>query len=129
MILETMFLNFFNYNSNSSNTSLINLSIPTPVKTRIKLFWRPASIRLIPEDAAPKVKWHREGRNLIVENPNPIHISVMDVIVDGHDVPLNMIRPFETLTLPLPANSAGGQMIWRFINDYGAVSDPIKMTL
>ena len=40
----------------------------------------------------------------------PIHISVMDVIVDGHDVPLNMIRPFETLTLPLPANSAGGQM-------------------
>ncbi|EGI2317360.1 hypothetical protein IGA36_002568 [Escherichia coli] len=30
---------------------------------------------------------------------------------------------------PLPANSAGGQMTWRFINDYGAVSDPIKMTL
>ncbi len=50
------------------------------------------------------MKWRREGRNLIAENPNPIHISVMDVIVDGHDVPLNMIRPFETLTLPLPAN-------------------------
>ena len=99
------------------------------LQTRIKLFWRPANIRLIPEDAAPKVKWRREGRNLIAENPNPIHISVMDVIVDGHDVPLNMIRPFETLTLPLPANSAGGQMTWRFINDYGAVSDPIKMTL
>ena len=81
---------------------------------------------LFPEDAAPKVKWRREGRNLIAENPNPIHISVMDVIVDGHDVALNMIRPFETLTLPLPANSAGGQMTWRFINDYGAVSDPIK---
>ena len=99
------------------------------LQTRIKLFWRPANIRLIPEDAAPKVKWRREGRNLIAENPNPIHISVMDVIVDGHDVPLNMIRPFETLMLPLPANSAGGQMTWRFINDYGAVSDPIKMTL
>ncbi|ENA5133191.1 fimbria/pilus periplasmic chaperone [Escherichia coli] len=104
-------------------------SLEIAVKTRIKLFWRPANIRLIPEDAAPKVKWRREGRNLIAENPNPIHISVMDVIVDGHDVPLNMIRPFETLTLPLPANSAGGQMTWRFINDYGAVSDPIKMTL
>ena len=109
--------------SNKPNTLQIAL------QTRIKLFWRPANIRLIPEDAAPKVKWRREGRNLIAENPNPIHISVMDVIVDGHDVPLNMIRPFETLTLPLPANSAGGQMTWRFINDYGAVSDPIKMTL
>ncbi|EPP4636192.1 fimbrial chaperone protein, partial [Escherichia coli] len=31
--------------------------------------------------------------------------------------------------LPLPANSAGSQMIWRFINDYGAVSEPIKMSL
>ena len=109
--------------SNKPNTLQIAL------QTRIKLFWRPANIRLIPEDAAPKVKWRREGRNLIAENPNPIHISVMDVIVDGHDVPLNMIRPFETLTLPLPANSAGSQMIRRFINDYGAVSEPIKMPL
>ncbi len=63
-----------------------------------------------------------EGRNLMSKNPNPIHISVMDVIVDGHDVPLNIIRPFETLTLPLPANSAGGQMTAQYINDYGAVS-------
>ncbi|MHA6498624.1 fimbrial chaperone protein, partial [Escherichia coli] len=70
-------------------------SLEIAVKTRIKLFWRPASIRLIPEDAAPKVKWHREGRNLIVENPNPIHISVMDVIVDGHDA-----VSYTHLTLP-----------------------------
>ncbi|MCF3439485.1 pilus assembly protein, partial [Escherichia coli] len=42
---------------------------------------------------------------------------------------LNMVRPFETLTLRLPANSAGGEMTWRFINDNGAVSDTIKMTL
>ncbi|HAL7078554.1 TPA: fimbrial chaperone, partial [Escherichia coli] len=125
---ESVFwLNIKNIPPSASNKAANSLEIA--VKTRIKLFWRPASIRLIPEDAAPKVKWHREGRNLIAENPNPIHISVMDVIVDGHDVPLNMLRPFETLTLPLPANSAGGQMIWRFINDYGAVSDPIKMTL
>lgn len=125
---ESVFwLNIKNIPPSASNKATNSLEIA--VKTRIKLFWRPANIRLIPEDAAPKVKWRREGRNLIAENPNPIHISVMDVIVDGHDVPLNMIRPFETLTLPLPANSAGGQMTWRFINDYGAVSDPIKMTL
>ncbi|SUI92885.1 long polar fimbrial operon protein LpfB [Shigella flexneri] len=118
---ESVFwLNIKNIPPSASNKATNSLEIA--VKTRIKLFWRPANIRLIPEDAAPKVKWRREGRNLIAENPNPIHISVMDVIVDGHDVPLNMIRPFETLTLPLPANSAGGQMTWRFINDYGAVS-------
>ncbi|MDG5921764.1 fimbrial chaperone [Escherichia coli] len=125
---ESVFwLNIKNIPPSASNKEANSLEIA--VKTRIKLFWRPASIRMIPEDAAPKVKWHREGRNLIAENPNPIHISVMDVIVDGHDVPLNMIRPFETLTLPLPANSSGSQMTWRFINDYGAISEPLKQAL
>lgn len=91
---ESVFwLNIKNIPPSASNKAANSLEIA--VKTRIKLFWRPASIRLIPEDAAPKVKWHREGRNLIAENPNPIHISVMDVIVDGHDVPLNMIRPLK----------------------------------
>ncbi|ELR8757219.1 long polar fimbrial chaperone LpfB-O113 [Escherichia coli] len=125
---ESVFwLNIKNIPPSARNKEANSLEIA--VKTRIKLFWRPASIRMIPENAAPKVKWHREGRNLIAENPNPIHISVMDVIVDGHDVPLNMIRPFETLTLLLPANSSGSQMTWRFINDYGAISEPIKQAL
>lgn len=99
------------------------------IKTRIKLFWRPASIKLIPEKAFSKVKWHRQGSQLVVENMNPIHINIMDVTVDGKDVPLNMIRPFETQTLPLPAGSAGHSLVWRFINDYGAVSQPVKQTL
>lgn len=125
---ESVFwLNIKNIPPAATNKAANSLEIA--VKTRIKLFWRPATISLIPEDAAPKVKWCREGKNLIAENPNPIHISVMDVIVDGHDVPLNMIRPFETLSLPLPANSAGNQMTWRFINDYGAISEPLKNAL
>ncbi|MBY7219638.1 fimbrial chaperone [Escherichia marmotae] len=99
------------------------------IKTRIKLFWRPASIKTIPESGAVNVKWHRKENNLIVENTNAIHINIMEVNVDGKDVPLNMIRPFETLTLPLPAQASGKNMYWRFINDYGAVSEPIKVTL
>lgn len=124
---ESVFwLNIKNIPPSASNKATNSLEIA--VKTRIAVLatskYPPYSRRCCTEsEMAP------EGRNLIAENPNPIHISVMDVIVDGHDVPLNMIRPFETLTLPLPANSAGGQMTWRFINDYGAVSDPIKMTL
>nr|ELJ1595462.1 fimbrial chaperone [Escherichia coli] len=77
---ESVFwLNIKNIPPSARNKEANSLEIA--VKTRIKLFWRPASIRMIPENAAPKVKWHREGRNLIAENPNPIHISVMDVIV------------------------------------------------
>ncbi|EOF5099664.1 fimbrial chaperone [Salmonella enterica] len=111
--------------SDKKDTSTLEIAI----KTRIKLFWRPATITLIPEKAVAKVKWHKQGNKLVVENPNPIHINVMDVIVDGKDVPLNMIRPFETLTLALPAGVSGHSLVWRFINDYGAISEPVKQPL
>ncbi|EOM2390589.1 fimbrial chaperone protein, partial [Escherichia coli] len=99
------------------------------IKTRIKLFWRPAAVKIIPEQAIKNVKWSRQGNNLIVENPNPIHINVMSVTVDDKDVSLNMIRPFEILTLPIPAGVAGKSLVWRFINDYGAISQPLKKNL
>ncbi|HDV1406112.1 TPA: hypothetical protein RHV59_004506 [Escherichia coli] len=37
------------------------------IKTRIKLFWRPAAVKIIPEQAIKNVKWSRQGNNLIVE--------------------------------------------------------------
>lgn len=104
-------------------------SLEIAIKTRIKMFWRPASIQLIPEKASSKVKWYRQGKQLIVENPNPIHINIMDVSVDGKDVPLNMIKPFETLKLSMPNGVQGRALIWRFINDYGAISEPLKQAL
>lgn len=33
----------------------------------------------------------------MVNNPTPIHINVMSVIVDGKDITLNMIKLFETI--------------------------------
>lgn len=110
--------------SGNENSSALEIAI----KTRIKLFWRPATIKFIPESAAPRVKWRRQGNNLLVENPTPIHVNVMSVTIDGKDVPLNMLPPFETVTLPLPAGITGNTLVWRFINDYGAISDDLKQT-
>lgn len=111
--------------SNKKDVSTLEIAI----KTRIKMFWRPASIKLTPEKAVAKVKWHKKGNQLVVENSNPIHMNIMDVTIDGKDVPLNMIRPFETLTLALPAGVSGHSLVWRFINDYGAISEPVKQAL
>lgn len=99
------------------------------IKTRIKLFWRPAALKVTPEAAAPKVTWHTEGGFLVVHNPSAIHVNVMNVTVDGKDVPLNIIRPFETLRLPLPAGTSGHSMVWRYVNDYGGISNAIALTL
>nr|WP_282187108.1 fimbrial chaperone [Citrobacter freundii] len=104
-------------------------SLEIAIKTRIKLFWRPASITITPEKAVAKVSWQRQGNKLMVNNPTPIHINVMSVIVDGKDITLNMIKPFETIALDIPEGAAGRSLVWQFINDYGAISDPIKRAL
>lgn len=99
------------------------------IKTRIKLFWRPATLNITTERAAAQVKWHRQNQQLIVENPTPLHINVMNVTVDGKDVPLNMVRPFETQRLPLPEGANGNALVWRFVNDFGAISQDRKVAL
>ncbi len=125
---ESVFwLNIKNIPPSSSKKETSSLEIA--IKTRIKLFWRPAAITLIPEKAVANVAWSKQGRQLIVQNNNPIHINIMDVSVDGKDIPVNMIKPFKKLSLTLPPGSAGHTLVWRFINDYGAVSNPVKQVL
>lgn len=125
---ESVFwLNVKNIPPSGSHSDSSKLEIA--IKTRIKLFWRPEKIKIIPENAVANVKWFKQGSQLIVENNNPIHINIMDVSVDGKNIALNMIRPFERLTLPLPAGTAAHSLLWRFINDYGAVSKPVKQGL
>lgn len=62
----------------------------------------------------------------MVNNPTAIHINVIDVAVDGKPLDLAMIKPFETLNIPLPAGVASKTLTWHSINDYGAISDVIK---
>jgi P pilus assembly chaperone PapD len=111
--------------SNRKTTNTLEIAI----KTRIKLFWRPASLTATPENVALKMKWRVDNHQLIVENPGPIHINIMDVAVDGKDIPLNIIRPFETLRLPLPTNVFGNNVLWHFVDDRGAISQDIKIKL
>lgn len=106
-----------------------NSKLEIAIKTRIKLFWRPASITEKPETASLKVIWRKQGNTLVVNNPTAIHINVIDVAVDGKPLDLAMIKPFETLNIPLPAGVASKTLIWHSINDYGAISDAIKHPL
>ena len=98
------------------------------IKTRIKLFWRPAGVKETPETAALKVKWQRQGSMLVVTNPTAIHVNVIDVAIDGKPLDLAMIMPFETRRLALPAGMSK-TLTWHSINDYGAISDAIQQPL
>ena len=66
---------------------------------------------------------------LVVTNPTPIHINVIDVAVDGKPLELAMIKPFDTLQIALPADAVGKTLTWHCISDYGAISDAIRQPL
>ncbi|MCM7394482.1 fimbrial chaperone [Enterobacter bugandensis] len=123
---ESLFwFNIKNIPPSSSNPNSLEIAI----KTRIKLFWRPATLNITPERAAAKVKWRVQNQQLVIENPSPLHINVMNVTVDKKDVPLNIIPPFDTVRLPLPEGINGHALVWRFVNDFGAISQEIHVTL
>lgn len=123
---ESVFwLNIKNIPPTSGKPNALEIAI----KTRIKLFWRPANLNITPERAAAKVKWRIQSRKLVVENSTPLHINVMNVTVDGKDVPLNIVRPFETLLLSLPEGVSGHALVWRYVNDFGAISQDINVAL
>lgn len=123
---ESIFwLNIKNIPPASDNPNALQIAI----KTRIKFFWRPVTLSITPEQAAARLKWQIQGRQLIVDNPAPLYINVMNVVVDGKDIPLNIISPFSTLRLPLPEGVRGHALEWRFVNDFGAISQTIKIAL
>ena len=103
--------------------------------TRIKLFFRPASIPQNTERLHEQLLFRLVQDNnrpvLQIENPTAIHISVLEIILGNADDPLmqiapkeEMIAPFGTVRLPLSRtdkNLDGALLTYFFINDFGAV--------
>ncbi|MBE4892471.1 molecular chaperone [Enterobacter asburiae] len=93
------------------------------INTRIKLLYRPASIKGKPEEVADKLEWHREGNDLVVNNPTPFYMNFQSVTLNGQKVAKATWAVPETSTrFALPANMNGNTVSWSVINDYGSIS-------
>nr|WP_277422086.1 molecular chaperone [Citrobacter portucalensis] len=103
------------------------------MKTQLKLFWRPVSLK---ESAAAgaweKLRFSRQGSQLTAKNPTPFHISLLELSVGGKRVKpladssvpesLSMtIPPFGEQIFSIPA-AAVGDVSWAAVNDYGAAT-------
>lgn len=101
------------------------------MKTRLKLFWRPAS--LSESDALQaweKITFRRQGTQLIATNPTPFYVSFGQLTVGGKAVAATgskttpealsmMVAPFSEQRFTLP-QSANGPVAWTAISDFGA---------
>ncbi|GHE20788.1 molecular chaperone [Halomonas urumqiensis] len=91
-------------------------------RSRIKLFYRPASLEGRASGAPEQLRWRVAGGELRVDNPTPYHVNLSGLIVGGREVDIGegLIPPRGSTTYPLPAGvSSPRQGELTFINDYG----------
>ncbi len=103
------------------------------VRSRLKLFYRPASLSGNPLRAPEKLVWTTgkatDGVTLHVHNPTPFYITITQVSLDSGNSPVKvasgMVAPFADENINVPgvhAVKAGAAVVFTTINDYGAAN-------
>lgn len=102
------------------------------VRSRIKLFYRPAGLPGRADEAAQAIRWTLSptgdgaGWTLHGDNPTPYHVSFVDLsLIDGDTAQVlptpEMLGPHARLSLALPISASGSAARVRYgvVNDYG----------
>lgn len=95
------------------------------VRTRVKLFHRPAGLPGSAREAAGQLQWHAEGNALQVSNPSAYHVTLSTLTLpDGRTLEVDMIAPGGQAVLPLPAGAAvPATVTFQWLDDYGTPRD------
>lgn len=90
------------------------------LRSRIKLFYRPAGIKGSPELAARQLRWHNTGESITATNNSPWHISLTAIITPDGRFPADMIPPMSSRQFHRKIAS-GTPLQFTWLNDYGAL--------
>lgn len=95
------------------------------VRTRVKLFHRPAGLPGNARDAAGQLQWRAQGGALQVSNPSAYHVTISTLTLpDGRKVEADMIAPGAEVRLPLPSGAAmPSSVTFQWLGDYGTPRD------
>ncbi|ALR76881.1 molecular chaperone [[Enterobacter] lignolyticus] len=95
------------------------------VKTRIKLIYRPQTLRNTgPEEQAGLLKWQRVGNRLQVMNPSAYYINFSEIRVSGKKLDdVTFVAPRSSASFLLPSGISPGSLNFKIINDYGGIGD------
>jgi len=106
----------------SENVNVLQIA----VRTRLKLFYRPAGLTGKPLDAEGLLQFRQQGQQLMVTNPSGYNLTLGRVTVNQKELKtLGMVPAKGQLALTLPAASShAGQVEYTVINDFGAASKP-----
>ena len=104
------------------------------IRSRLKLFYRPANLAVDPLKAPSEVTWRAVadagGYALELQNPTPYHVTVVKLSLTSggksYSADTGMVDPRGTLRLPVKGLSrmpaADTSIAYDIVNDYGAVT-------
>lgn len=99
------------------------------VKTRLKLFYRPAAL-LTPagQSAWRQLQFSRQDSTLRVTNPTPYYFTFFRLNLGSNRVATGntMVPPFGEARYPWPQGAVTGEVSWQVVNDYGGTSSVEK---
>lgn len=106
-------------------------SLQIAIKTKIKLIYRPASLKgAAPEELADKLTWAREGNQLRVTNPTNYVMNFNEITVAGRKLEdVSYVLPGSVARFNLPAGVSSGALIFTVINDYGGPGPAHKSSI
>lgn len=134
---ESLF--YFNVQEIPTSSDLDDNVLKVALRTRIKMFYRPAGLQGTALGASQHLRWsltRKAGlQTLRVDNPTPYHVSFIGIKVTSgsreHEVyaPL-MVAPHSSRSYPLdtvqwPPDS----VVFSTINDHGGYSEPLRTPL
>ena len=92
------------------------------VKTRIKLIYRPESLRAsTPEEQANKLIWQRAGNEIQVNNPTQYVVNFNEITLGGKKLDdVTYVLPGASARFVLPNEARGNSLTFKIINDYGS---------
>ncbi|WP_413506589.1 molecular chaperone [Serratia proteamaculans] len=99
------------------------------IKSRIKLFFRPAGIQGNSAEAYKHLKFSRQGNQLNVNNPTPYYVSFYSVKIGSNEIKdAGMVAPMSNASWPLTSASVNS-VSWQAITDFGDISAVAKSQL
>jgi chaperone protein EcpD len=122
-----------------ANPPLFRLATDKPnmlkiaLRTRIKMFYRPAAVKGNPMDALSTLTWETRQQAgkpvLVVRNPSAFYISFIGIRIAGEEVrDPTMVAPMGEQVYPLTqAHAAGAEVMFSAINDHGGYTDPVTV--
>ncbi|MEX9822040.1 fimbrial biogenesis chaperone [Providencia vermicola] len=89
----------------------------------LKLFYRPAGLTLLPEEAPCQLTFKRVIQGVQINNPTPYYQTLATLTSNGRaleiDRKLSMVAPRSSQTLPVEISH---QVSWQTVTDYGGLS-------